>query len=98
MKEILKEFQISPNTLAIVPAKEIEFYSYVLENNATYKVKKTPLQLIKSACFNIGWSPFDGKRDAVSRHTGFKQKVPIPISKTLAIYAFPTHAIKSPDC
>ena len=98
MQKISKEIQISNNTLAILPAKEIEFQSYVLENDATYNIKKTPLQIIKAACINTDWSTFDGRREAVTYHTGFKQKVPIPISIKYAIYAFPTHAINSHYC
>src|SRR5690625_4916123 len=98
MQKISKEIQISNNTLAILPAKEIEFQSYVLENDATYYVKKTPLQLITVACLDTGWSTFDGRREAVTYHTGFKQKVPIPISIKPEIYTFPTHAINSHDC
>src|SRR5699024_10146475 len=95
---IIEEIQISTNTLAILPAKEIEYDSDVLESDATYNVKKTPLQLIKIACLDVGWSTFNGRREAVTHHTGFKQKVPIPISLNPPIFTFPTHAINSHDC
>src|SRR5690625_1439455 len=53
---------------------------------------------MKAACLDTGWSTFDGRREAVTHHTGFKQKVPIPIIIKPEIYGFPTHAINNPDC
>jgi len=41
---------------------------------------------------------FDCRRKAVTYHTGFKQKVPIPICLRKEIISFPTHAIHSFEC
>ncbi len=97
MKSIKEAYKITNNTIAILPAKQIEFDSYVFELNRKICVKKTPLQLIKEACIDY-WSTFYGRRDVVMKRMGYKQKVPIPISTKYGIVAFPTHNINSFEC
>jgi|SRR5690625_323082 len=98
MTNIQEKYKINKNTFAILPAKEIEFNAFVLEKKQTIHVQKTPLQLIKEACLHEGYCSFNGRREAVMHHTGFKQKVPIPIIPKKGIFAFPTHALKNFKC
>lgn len=98
MGNIVENYKITTGTIAILPAKQLEFSSYVLESGKTIHIRKTPLQIIQQACLDHDWCDFEGRRKAVSYHTGFKQKVPIPISLHKGIIAFPTHAMKAFEC
>src|SRR5699024_12209027 len=91
MKQIESKYIINKETVAILPAKQIEYHAVVTEGNQTVFVRQTPLELVKAACL-ANWCTYEGRRQAVMHHTGFKQKVPIPISINHEIFAFPTHA------
>lgn len=92
-----KSYIINKSTVAIIPAKQIDFDSIVIEKLRKFYVRQTPLQIIKASCLEY-WSDYKGRRNAVMHHTGFKEKVPIPINLQEEIIAFPTHAIKHFDC
>ena len=94
---IQESYLINTQTIALCPAKEIDYNTVVIEHNRTYKVNKTPLQLIKDACI-ANWSTYEGKRQAVIHHTNFRQKVPIPINIEQNIFTFPTHAPTDFEC
>lgn len=93
---IENEYEINQQTLAIIPAKQIDFDSIVIETKNTRHIKKTALQLIKTACYN-DWTTYEGRRQAVMHHTNYIQKVPIPISMHNRIYFFPTHSPSNID-
>ena len=94
---IQTSYQINEKTIALCPAKEIDYDTIVLEQEATYRVSKTPMQLIKDACI-ANWSTYEGKRQAVIHHTNFRHKVPIPINLEKNIYTFPTHSPSEFEC
>src|SRR5690625_4580143 len=94
---IRKNYQINEQTIALCPAKEMDQDTNVLKQAATYRVRKTPMQLIKEACI-ANWSTYEGKRQAVIHHTKFRKKVPIPINLEQNIFTFPTHATSDFDC
>lgn len=52
-------YQITNQTIALLPAKAINHQTIVIEPKTTYKVKKTPLELIKDACM-ANWSTYEG--------------------------------------
>ena len=88
---IMENYSINENTLALLPAKQIDFDTIVIEKDRKIKVRKTSLELIKAACYNE-WSTYEGRRQAVIHHTNFKRKVPIPINIRNGNYFFPTHS------
>src|SRR5690625_7827007 len=88
---IMDYYRINENTLALLPAKQIDFETIVIETDQIIKVRKTSLELIEAACYNE-WSTYEGRRQAVIHHTNFKRKVPIPINIKKGIYFFPTHS------
>lgn len=96
-KLIVDTYRISEYTMALKPAKMIEYDTIVIETEHIYNVRQTPDLLIKKACID-NWSTYEGRRDAVIYKTNFKRKVPIPINRNKQIYAFPTHATKDLDC
>jgi competence protein ComK len=97
MKNIQLTYEITPNTMAIFPAREIEYSAIVKEEHQIIYVRQTPLQIIKSACLE-GGSTYDGRRKAVTHLTGAIQKVPIPINPRRNIFAFPTHSPTAFEC
>lgn len=94
---ILEEYEIDARTIALCPAKEIEYYTLVISWDGVYKVRKTPYELIVDACEKFS-STYTKRREDVAKKKKFKRKVPIPISPERGIYAFPTHAPKHYDC
>lgn len=95
--EILDKYIVNPHTLAIFPAREIEYQAIVWEGEQTYKVNKTPLEIIKESCL-VYWSTFDAKRKAVAERLGFINKTPIPVITDLPLIVFPTTSFKDADC
>jgi competence protein ComK len=97
VKPFLSHYKINERTLALIPARQMDYATIAYEHNKQYFVKETPIQLVKTACLEYG-STYQGRRDAVVYHTGYKRKVPIPISISKIIYSFPTHAPTDFEC
>lgn len=95
--EVVEDYLINPRTIILLPARHIEYETIIIEQNKQFLVRKTALELMENACSRYG-SKFDGRRKSVMEKTGFKRRVPIPVSIHFDIYAFPTHAIKDYDC
>ncbi|WP_407270111.1 competence protein ComK [Radiobacillus sp. PE A8.2] len=97
MPEIRPNYMINSSTMAILPVRNINYDTIIYERDRTLFIRKTPLQLIKQACLQYGAS-YDGRRAAVMHLLGSKKKVPIPISVSSGIYAFPTQSPNQFDC
>ncbi|GGA91609.1 competence protein ComK [Ornithinibacillus halotolerans] len=95
--KILEHYQINERTMAIIPANQLNYQSIVIEAEVKLYIKKTPFEIIKRGCLE-NFSSYEGRRDAVTHLTGYKRKVPIPISVHRNIFVFPTHAVKDLDC
>ena len=96
-EEILADYQITSRTMALLSVAHMEYSTIVLEVDRQLFVRLTPIQIIKASCLD-GGSTYDGRRSAVTHHTGSKQKVPIPIIPHDDIYAFPTHSPTAFGC
>ncbi|MFA1822296.1 competence protein ComK [Virgibacillus oceani] len=88
---------MNKHTLALLPARHMNYATIACEQHKQYFIKKTPIQLVKAACLDHG-ATYQGRRGAAMYHTGFKRKVPIPISIKREIYTFPTHAPTDFEC
>lgn len=97
MNSIIEAYQITTSTLALLPARAIDYDTIVMKENETKHVRQTSMNLIESACFDYDWTTYDGRRKSVIRHTGYKNRTPIPISIHKSIYFFPTHSPKHTD-
>src|SRR5690625_3189892 len=97
MMKILSTYNITNDTLALITARMIEYNTIVLERNRKLYIQQTPLEIIKASC-KAYWSNYNGRRLTTIKHTGFKQKTPIPISKVNQIITFPTHSPTNHDC
>ncbi|WP_062051691.1 competence protein ComK [Bacillus sp. JCM 19034] len=94
---ILSHYDINQDTIALLPAKRIEYDTIVWERNDSLHVKQPMLSLIKEACLE-GGADYEGRRVAVIHKTGIQHKIPIPIQPLQQIYAFPTHSPKLYEC
>ncbi|WP_449537863.1 competence protein ComK [Ferdinandcohnia sp. Marseille-Q9671] len=97
MSEIQTVYEVTPQTMAILPTANLEYSAIVIEEHQTIYVKQTPLQIIKAACLEGGAS-YEGRRKAVTHLTGAIQKVPLPINPRRNIFAFPTHSPTAFEC
>ena len=97
MNTIFESYEINQHTLALLPARHIDYETIVLQNHDEWYVRQTPLEIIQRACLE-GGSSYDGRRKAVIHFTGAKKKVPIPINPWKNIYAFPTHSPHLFEC
>ncbi|MFD1037198.1 competence protein ComK [Virgibacillus byunsanensis] len=97
MTDVLVNYHINNQTMVLQPASHFEYNTIVYEVNRTLFVNKTAIQLIKAACLS-GGAAYDGRRTAVMYQTGANRKVPIPISPSKNIFAFPTRSPSKFDC
>src|SRR5690625_1097525 len=91
MNQVQSKYIIHEHTMALIPARSIEYDTVVMEQDKKVHVRKTPLEIIKAACHDE-WYTYDGRRRAVSHHTNFQKKVPIPINAEKGIFFFPTRS------
>ncbi|MBB6454557.1 competence protein ComK [Salirhabdus euzebyi] len=91
MTIIQNDYNVNEKTMALIPIFHHEYDTLVLETDRQIHVKKTPLQIIKTACLHNG-SSYEGRRDAIIYQTASKRKVPIPINTSNKTFAFPTHS------
>lgn len=89
----MEKYIIDEDTLAITPLKHLKFNSKVYTKNGVLKCIQKPLDIIKESCIEY-YSDYEGRRKATIIHTNFRHKVPIIISKTFNICAFPTNSPK----
>ncbi|MFD1739515.1 competence protein ComK [Bacillus salitolerans] len=90
-------YEISPTTLAILPAYHITYQSRIYDLKGEIYCEKPPIKLIEKACLE-GGSSFDGRKKALQYKKSFYQCPPIPINPLEDIYAFPTCSPTSHDC
>lgn len=95
MNTVIISYDISSKTLALLPARKIDYDTIVIKENETKYVQQPSFDLIKEACFRGDWTTYEGRRDAVIKHTNFIQKTPIPIDIRKGVYFFPTHSPKN---
>lgn len=95
--QVIDEYIITEDTLAILPVKHIEYSSVVYELGEGYYVRQTPMQIIKASC-KAYHSSYDGRREATISLTNAKYKSPIIIRERDDLLAFPTISPKKFEC
>ncbi|WP_405098912.1 competence protein ComK [Oceanobacillus sp. FSL H7-0719] len=94
---VLDDYTIQDNVIALLPANSNEYRTIVLTSNEKLYIKLTPLEIIKASCYH-NFSSYEGRREAVKYLTNFQNKVPIPVNTSGGIYAFPTKSPTNDDC
>ncbi len=82
---------VHKDTYALLPAKQIEYGTTIIDYGETIRERATPFSIIKESCLAY-WSDYDGRRNAVIEKLGYKQKTPIPLSIYHKLCLFPTHS------
>lgn len=95
--DMLMDYEINEKTIALKPAYHTKYDTIVYETGKQFYIKKPAFQLIQEACLHYG-SSYDGRKESVIHHTGYKRKVPIPISISKNIFTFPTHSPSDFNC
>src|SRR5690554_4977406 len=91
----METYEISINTLAIIPLDN--YRSKVIEENNTFVVNQTPMQIIEHSCRYFG-SSYQGRHKGTRNLIGVSHKSPIIIEGTREIIFFPTNSPRLYDC
>ncbi|MBM7572683.1 competence protein ComK [Aquibacillus albus] len=97
MPNILPTYDVNEKTIALLPSRQVEYDTIVMEADQRLFVRQTPLEIIKMACLKAG-SSYEGCRASLMYLTNSRKKVPIPILLEKNIYAFPTHSPTNFNC
>ncbi|WP_183163857.1 competence protein ComK [Alteribacter keqinensis] len=98
MREVYaEEYEVGYQTLALLPHADMIYQAKAVELDRTVYVAQPCIKIIEYACLS-GGSSFNGRRDAVLFHTGFQKRVPVPLSVSHRICAFPTQSPHIHEC
>ncbi|MFZ3591900.1 competence protein ComK, partial [Bacillus sp. DJP31] len=94
---VRENYEISPMTLAILPAYHEKYQSRILDLQGAFYSSQSPIKLIEQACLE-GGSSFEGRKKSLQHKKSYFQCPPIPINPLDDIYAFPTCSPESHEC
>jgi len=97
LRIIQDTYIINEKTVAIYPAKKIEYDATVITLDGLKLVKQTPFQIIKYSC-EAYWACYHSRRQATVKRTNFQRNVPIMINPERELITFPTHAPTNYEC
>ena len=89
------DYEITFDTQVILPMDSKS--SKIIENNESYVVNVTPMQILEHSCEYFG-SSFDGRREGTKKLLGITHKSPIIVEESRKIIFFPTTAPDTNDC
>ena len=89
------DYAITFDTQVILPMDSKS--SKIIENNESYVVNVTPMQILEHSCEYFG-SSFDGRREGTKKLLGITHKSPIIVEESRKIIFFPTTSPDRNDC
>ena len=89
------DYEITFDTQVILPMDSKR--SKIIENNESYVVNVTPMQILEHSCEYFG-SSFDGRREGTKKLLGITHKSPIIVEESRKIIFFPTTSPDRNDC
>lgn len=89
------DYEISFDTQVILPINDKS--SRIIENNDSYVVNITPLQILEHSCEYFG-SSLDGRKEGTKKLLGITHKSPIIVEESRKIIFFPTTSPDRIDC
>ena len=96
-REVQHHYIINENTNIILPAKQINYDSIVLEGDHVYPVRQTPLEIVKHTTKSNGLH-FESRKKSCDMYFDYAYKLPILLSDVMFLIAFPTRGIDHFDC
>ena len=91
----MKEYEISSNTLAIIPVGENK--SKIIEKDNTYIINESPNRIMDESCRYYG-SSIGGRQKGTMSLTGISYKAPIIVQEEKNIIFFPTTSPRLKKC
>jgi len=95
--DIYHDYIANEYTQAILPAKHIEYNSVVVEKEQVYRIRETPIEIIKASC-EKDCSNYEVRKAILAKRTAFKYKLPMFTRKISPILAFTTISPDNFDC
>ena len=89
------DYEITFDTQVILPMDSKS--SKIIENNESYVVNVTPMQILEHSCEYFG-SSFDGRREGTKKLLGITHKSPIIVEESRKIIFLPTTSPDRNDC
>lgn len=89
------EYEINIETLAILPIGKN--HSKIIEQETSFIVMKTPLEIIKNSC-NFFGSSYNGRHEGTKSLIGISYKAPIIIEESNNLIFFPTSSPRYDEC
>src|SRR5690625_1368481 len=93
----MEKYIINNNTLALLPAKQLEYDTTVIDIEQTLHTRQTPMHIMSQSCLAY-LSVYDGRRGAVIHHTRHKERIVLPGNACERRIFFPTHGTRHIDC
>ena len=91
----LNDYEISEDTLAIIPMKNN--MSKIIEKNNVLIVNLSPMDIINYSCLYFG-SSYEGRHSATKHLLGISYKSPIVIEESRNMIFFPTKSPRLFNC
>lgn len=92
---MLDNYEISRNTLAIVPIDSCK--SQVIEEDANFIINKNATKIVDDSCKFFG-SSLDGRHEGTKNLIGVNYKAPIIVEETSEMIFFPTNSPRIIEC
>lgn len=90
----MESYEINRNTVALVPKEK---RTIVYENDDSFVVDQTPLEIMEESCEYFG-SSFQGRQTGTTKLVGYTHKVPIIVEESYNLIFFPTLSPKNDMC
>ena len=90
----MESYEINKETVALIPKEK---KTIVYENDDSFVVDKTPLQIVEESCEYFG-SSLQGRQIGTTNLVGFTHKVPVIVEETFDLIFFPTKSPRNNDC
>lgn len=90
----MESYEINKETIALIPR---ENKTIVYEEDNSFIVDKTPLEILEDSCEYFG-SSLQGRQIGTTSLVGFTHKVPVVVEESFNLIFFPTLSPKNKSC
>ncbi len=90
----MESYEINKETVALLPKDN---KTLVFEEEDSFVVDKTPLEILEDSCEYFG-SSLQGRQTGTTSLVGFTHKVPVVVEESINLIFFPTLSPKNKMC